>query len=105
MSRARAETMPAVTVPPRAKGLPIASTQSPTFITSLSPNCTAVSGFSRLGEGRGGCAEQRRSHGEDERQGQSALRVAQAPVAGRTNKRTAHVGLLHCQSTGAMRKV
>src|SRR5882672_9911833 len=43
MSRARAETMPAVTVPPRPKGLPIASTQSPTFMTSLSPNETAVS--------------------------------------------------------------
>ena len=30
MSRPRAETMPAVTVPPRPNGLPIASTQSPT---------------------------------------------------------------------------
>ena len=30
MSRPRAETMPAVTVPPRLNGLPIASTQSPT---------------------------------------------------------------------------
>src|SRR5216683_2266207 len=48
MSRARAETMPAVTVPPRPKGLPIASTQSPTFMTSLSPNGTAVSGLSVL---------------------------------------------------------
>src|SRR5258708_28390261 len=48
MSRARAETMPAVTVPPRPNGLPIASTQSPTFITSLSPNCTAVRGLSVL---------------------------------------------------------
>ena len=30
MSRLRAETMPAVTVPPRPNGLPIAITQSPT---------------------------------------------------------------------------
>ena len=29
MLRLRAETMPAVTVPPRPKGLPIAITQSP----------------------------------------------------------------------------
>jgi hypothetical protein len=29
MSRPLAETMPAVTVPPRPKGLPTASTQSP----------------------------------------------------------------------------
>ena len=30
MSRLSAETMPAVTVPPRPNGLPMASTQSPT---------------------------------------------------------------------------
>ena len=30
MSRPSAETMPAVTVPPRPKGLPTATTQSPT---------------------------------------------------------------------------
>ena len=48
MSRPRAETMPAVTVPPRPKGLPIASTQSPTEMPSLSPNCTACSGLSVL---------------------------------------------------------
>ena len=30
MSRPRAETMPAVTVPPRPNGLPTATTQSPT---------------------------------------------------------------------------
>ena len=30
MSRPRAETMPAVTVPPSPNGLPIATTQSPT---------------------------------------------------------------------------
>ena len=30
MSRAKAETMPAVTVPPRPNGLPTASAQSPT---------------------------------------------------------------------------
>ena len=41
MSRPRAETMPAVTVPPRPNGLPIASTQSPTRSASESPNCTA----------------------------------------------------------------
>ena len=41
MSRARAEMMPAVTVPPRPNGLPIASTQSPTRTSSLSPNVTA----------------------------------------------------------------
>ena len=32
ISRPRAETMPAVTVPPRPNGLPIASTQSPTLL-------------------------------------------------------------------------
>ncbi len=46
MSRPRAETMPAVTEPPRPKGLPIASTQSPTCAVSELPNCTAVSGLS-----------------------------------------------------------
>ena len=46
MSRPRAETMPAVTVPPRPNGLPIASTQSPTRSASESPNCTAGSGLS-----------------------------------------------------------
>ena len=38
MSRPRAQTMPAVTVPPRPNGLPIASTQSPTRERSESPN-------------------------------------------------------------------
>ena len=36
--------MPAVTVPPRPKGLPIAITHSPTRVVSLSPNFSAVSG-------------------------------------------------------------
>jgi len=36
MSRLLAETMPSVTVPPRPNGLPIASTQSPTRVLSLS---------------------------------------------------------------------
>ena len=40
MSRSRAETMPAVTVPPRPNGLPIAITQSPTRSASLSPKRT-----------------------------------------------------------------
>mmetsp|Transcript_46487 Transcript_46487/g.64595 ORF Transcript_46487/g.64595 Transcript_46487/m.64595 type:complete len:228 (-) Transcript_46487:96-779(-) len=40
MSRPRAETIPAVTVPPRPNGLPIATTQSPTRSRSLSPNST-----------------------------------------------------------------
>ena len=48
MSRSRAETMPAVTVPPRPNGLPIASTQSPTRGLSESPNWTAGSGLSVL---------------------------------------------------------
>ena len=39
-SRARAEIMPAVTVPPKPKGLPMASTQSPTRALSESPNET-----------------------------------------------------------------
>ena len=38
--------MPAVTVPPRPNGLPIASTQSPTRAFDESPNCTAGSGLS-----------------------------------------------------------
>ena len=46
MSRPRAETIPAVTVPPRPNGLPMASTQSPTRAPSESPNCTAGSGLS-----------------------------------------------------------
>ncbi len=46
MSRPRAETMPAVTVPPSPNGLPIASTQSPTRSASESPNGTAGSGLS-----------------------------------------------------------
>jgi hypothetical protein len=46
MSRLRAETMPAVTVPPRPNGLPIAITQSPSRILSESPNLTAFSGLS-----------------------------------------------------------
>ena len=48
ISRPRAETMPAVTVPPRPNGLPIATTQSPTRAVSESPNCTAGSGLSDL---------------------------------------------------------
>ena len=43
MSRFLAETMPAVTVPPRLNGLPIATTQSPRRSLSESPNFTAVS--------------------------------------------------------------
>ena len=43
MSRPRDDTMPAVTVPDRPNGLPIASTQSPTRDLSLSPKATAVS--------------------------------------------------------------
>ena len=45
MSRLRAETMPAVTVPPRLNGLPIAITHSPSRSFSESPNFTATSGF------------------------------------------------------------
>ena len=40
MSRPRAEMMPAVAVPPRPNGLPIATTQSPTRALSESPNAT-----------------------------------------------------------------
>ena len=43
-SRPRAETMPAVTEPPRPNGLPAASTQSPTSTWRESPNATAGSG-------------------------------------------------------------
>ncbi len=46
MSRLRAETMPAVTVPPRLNGLPIAITHSPSRSLSESPNFTAFSGLS-----------------------------------------------------------
>ena len=45
MSRLRADTMPAVTEPPRLKGLPIAITHSPSRSLSESPNLTAISGF------------------------------------------------------------
>ena len=45
MSRLRAETMPAVTVPPSPNGLPIAITHSPKRSFSESPNCTALSGL------------------------------------------------------------
>ena len=46
MSRLRADTMPAVTVPPRLNGLPIAITHSPSRSFSESPNFTALSGLS-----------------------------------------------------------
>src|SRR3546814_6808681 len=45
MSRERAETMPAVTVPPRPKGLPMATTQSPMRVASESPQAVDGSGF------------------------------------------------------------
>src|SRR5258706_122096 len=45
MSRALAEMMPTVTLPPRPNGLPIAITQSPTFEFSDDPNLTDVRGF------------------------------------------------------------
>src|SRR5260370_20838569 len=51
MSRARAETMPTVTEPPRPNGLPIATTQSPTRAVSDVPNFTAESDFARLALG------------------------------------------------------
>src|SRR5215472_13294965 len=44
MSRAVAEMMPAVTVPPSPNGLPIASTQSPTLVFDESPQLAAGSG-------------------------------------------------------------
>ena len=40
MSRLRAEMIPVVTVPPRPKGLPTASTQSPTLAASELPQLT-----------------------------------------------------------------
>ena len=46
MSRLRAETMPAVTEPPRLNGLPIAITHSPSRSLSELANFTALSGFS-----------------------------------------------------------
>ena len=46
MSRLRAETMPAVTVPPRLNGLPMAITHSPSRSLPLLPNFTAFSGLS-----------------------------------------------------------
>ncbi len=48
MSRLRAETMPAVTVPPSENGLPMAITHSPRRSLSESPNFTALSGWSVL---------------------------------------------------------
>ena len=45
MSRLRADTMPAVTEPPRLNGLPIAITHSPSRTLSESPNLTALSGL------------------------------------------------------------
>ncbi len=45
MLRLRADTMPAVTVPPSPKGLPTAITGSPTRILSLSPKGTAGRGW------------------------------------------------------------
>src|SRR5712691_3924570 len=48
MSRLRAETMPAVTVPPRLNGLPIAITHSPSRSLSESPNLTDLSFLSVL---------------------------------------------------------
>ncbi len=48
MSRWRAERIPAVTLPPSPKGLPIAKTQSPTRDASLSPQLAAVKGLSVL---------------------------------------------------------
>ncbi len=46
MSRLRAETMPAVTVPPRLNGLPMAMTHSPSRSLLESPNFTDLSGLS-----------------------------------------------------------
>jgi hypothetical protein len=46
MSRPRAEIIPAVTVPPRPKGFPMATTQSPTRDLSEFPNFTASKGTS-----------------------------------------------------------
>ncbi len=44
MSRAVAEMIPEVTVPPRPNGLPIANTQSPTLVLVESPHRAAGSG-------------------------------------------------------------
>jgi hypothetical protein len=54
MSRWRAETMPAVTVPPRPKGLPMAITQSPIRVSSDLPHRAAGSrvGLSTLSRAR-----------------------------------------------------
>ena len=46
ISRPRADTIPAVTLPPSPNGLPIARTQSPTREASESPNASAGSGLS-----------------------------------------------------------
>src|SRR5271155_1080561 len=48
MSRAVADIMPEVTVPPRPNGLPMASTQSPTLALVESPQAAAGSGFGAL---------------------------------------------------------
>ena len=48
MLRCSAETMPAVTVPPRPNGLPIATTQSPTRVRVESPKRTKGRAGSRL---------------------------------------------------------
>src|SRR5437763_2117018 len=45
MSRAVAEMIPAVTLPPRPKGLPIAKTQSPTRVLLESPQVAAGNGI------------------------------------------------------------
>src|SRR5664279_3927012 len=59
MSRLRAETIPAVTVPPRLNGLPIAITHSPSRNLSESPNFTALitaSATSEMASGPRGAA-------------------------------------------------
>src|SRR3546814_2538349 len=43
-----ADTIPAVTVPPRPKGLPIATTQSPTRVFVESPNRTNGRSFASI---------------------------------------------------------
>src|SRR5262247_2425734 len=48
MSRCCAEIIPAVTVPPKPKGLPMATTQSPDRSLSESPNLTALNFLSVL---------------------------------------------------------
>ena len=52
ISRPRADTMPAVTVPPSPKGLPTAITQSPTLTASESPNSAKGSASSTGMESR-----------------------------------------------------